>query len=140
MEDLKKAIYKAKRKYHVSRQRLTLPPGEGQRSGKVLEDSKKLSFYELRDGSEIYLKDLGPQVSQACNLNILVLVQVSYKAVFFWEYFGPLMVYPIFYFLPGVYWWNVDQTGEKDLVQSLALVFWSFHYMKRILETFFVHK
>ncbi len=29
---------------------------------------------------------------------------------------------------------------EKDLVQKLALLFWTFHYAKRILETFFVHR
>ena len=29
---------------------------------------------------------------------------------------------------------------EKSLVQSLALAYWSFHYVKRLLETFFVHK
>lgn len=29
---------------------------------------------------------------------------------------------------------------EKGEVQKLALAFWSFHYIKRILETFFVHK
>ena len=29
---------------------------------------------------------------------------------------------------------------EKSLVQNLALGYWSFHYVKRLLETFFVHK
>lgn len=28
----------------------------------------------------------------------------------------------------------------KALAQTLALAYWSFHYAKRILETFFVHK
>lgn len=26
--------------------------------------------------------------------------QIGYATVFFWEYFGPMMVYPLFYFLP----------------------------------------
>lgn len=26
--------------------------------------------------------------------------QIGYATVFFWEYFGPLAVYPLFYFLP----------------------------------------
>ena len=29
---------------------------------------------------------------------------------------------------------------EKSVVQRLALAYWSFHYVKRILETFLVHK
>eukprot|EP00210_Caulerpa_lentillifera_P001732 g1663.t1 len=126
VEELKKALHKVKRKYYISRQRLTLPPEKGQRTGTVLQDSKKLSFYDIHEGSEIYFKDLG--------------TQVSYGAVFFWEYFGPLMVYPIFYFFPDVYWWNKGRSEEKDLIQSIALAYWSFHYLKRIFETFHIHK
>jgi hypothetical protein len=29
---------------------------------------------------------------------------------------------------------------EKKLTQQMALAFWVFHYTKRILETFFVHR
>lgn len=29
---------------------------------------------------------------------------------------------------------------EKSMVQQTALRYWSFHYVKRILETFFVHR
>lgn len=34
----------------------------------------------------IFFMDLGPQV--------------YYKTLFFWEYLGPLLIYPIFYYLP----------------------------------------
>lgn len=30
--------------------------------------------------------------------------QVGYSTVFFWEYFGPLVVYPLFYLLPHVFY------------------------------------
>ena len=30
--------------------------------------------------------------------------------------------------------------GERPLAQTIALAYWSFHYIKRILETFLVHK
>lgn len=33
-----------------------------------------------------------------------------------------------------------SERPEKNLVQKLALLFWTFHYAKRILETFFVHR
>ena len=29
-------------------------------------------------------------------------MQISYSTVFFWEYLGPLLVYPLFYFLPDL--------------------------------------
>ena len=31
-------------------------------------------------------------------------LQIAYAAVFFWEYFGPLAVYPLFYFLPQLFY------------------------------------
>ena len=40
-----------------------------------------------------------------CNTLILRL-QIGYAAVFFWEYFGPMVVYALIYFLPHlVYPW-----------------------------------
>lgn len=71
-------------------------------------------------------KDLGPQV--------------SYPILFFWEYLGPLLIYPIFYFFP-VYQY-LGFKGERVIhpVQTYALYYWCFHYFKRIMETFFVHR
>jgi hypothetical protein len=31
-------------------------------------------------------------------------------------------------------------SSERSAVQTLALCYWSFHYVKRLLETFLVHK
>ena len=62
MLDLKKAVYGKKRKYYLSRQRFTLPPEEGERRGKVLEDDRTLKSYGIREGSQVHFKDLGPQV------------------------------------------------------------------------------
>lgn len=40
-----------------------------------------------------------------CNTPILLL-QVGYAAVFFWEYFGPMVVYALIYFFPHlIYPW-----------------------------------
>ena len=63
VEDLKAAISKANAKYYPSRQRLTLPPGPGQRSGDPLLAGKVLSDYNLTDGSTVIFKDLGTQAS-----------------------------------------------------------------------------
>jgi very-long-chain enoyl-CoA reductase len=59
---LKKKYHAVAKKYYPSRQRLTLPPKEGQKSGEALKDGSKLSDYKLASGSVIQFKDLGPQV------------------------------------------------------------------------------
>lgn len=88
VDDLKQRFSEQRRKYYPSRQRFTLPPAEGQRSGAALEAGKRLSEYGLVDGSVLVFKDLGPQV--------------GYRTVFFWEYLGPLAVYAAFYILPAL--------------------------------------
>ena len=103
--------------------------------------AKKLSDFGVRDGSELTFKDLGPQI--------------GYSTVFFWEYFGPALVYALIYFFPKiVYPWAVSTSSgrwggsssssggipAKSQVQKMALAYWTFHYAKRIFETFFVHR
>lgn len=62
---LKKAYHAKAPKYYPSRQRLTLPPKEGQKSGEALKDGAKLSECGLTNGSVVQFKDLGPQVCLA---------------------------------------------------------------------------
>lgn len=124
VDDLKARFAELKPRYYPSRQRFTLPVREGQRSGEALASGKKLSDYGLQDGSVLLFKDLGPQVLLSwlagagklparCTLppclwlrRLLITApaayhpQIGYATVFFWEYFGPLVVYPLFYFLP----------------------------------------
>jgi len=55
------------------------------------------------------------------------------------EYFGPLILYPIFFLQPTcIYGDAVNST--PSCLQKLALFCWTFHYLKRELETLFVHK
>lgn len=75
---------------YPSRQRWTLAPVEGQRSGQALAPGKKLSDYAVGEGTALVFKDLGPQI--------------GYATVFFWEYFGPLAIYPLFYLLPNLFY------------------------------------
>ena len=138
VDDLRAAFAAAKPKFYPSRQRFTLPLQPGERKPTALAPgNKKLSDFGVRDGSELTFKDLGPQI--------------GYSTVFFWEYFGPALVYALVYFFPQVvYPWAVGKSGrwgsgssgipEKTQVQKLALGYWTFHYAKRIFETFFVHR
>eukprot|EP00227_Mantoniella_beaufortii_P020469 CAMPEP_0197585870 /NCGR_PEP_ID=MMETSP1326-20131121/8037_1 /TAXON_ID=1155430 /ORGANISM="Genus nov. species nov., Strain RCC2288" /LENGTH=308 /DNA_ID=CAMNT_0043150433 /DNA_START=20 /DNA_END=946 /DNA_ORIENTATION=- len=132
-DDLKRAFFVAKRQYYPSRQRFTLPVPEGadaKARGTPLDAGKSLSKdYGLSSGSLVVFKDLGPQV--------------PYALVFVAEYAGPLACYLPFYFLRKEIYGDLVGTPGADapllLVQTLAMVFHTAHYAKRILETIFVH-
>jgi very-long-chain enoyl-CoA reductase len=62
---------------------LTLPLEPGQSRPTALEGSKKLKDYFSNETPQVVFKDLGPQV--------------AYKTLFFFEYLGPLIIYPVFY-------------------------------------------
>lgn len=128
VDDLKDRFWELKPKYYPSRQRWNLINPETKRPGTLLEGKKRLAAdYGLIDGSALVFKDLG--------------AQIGYRTVFFWEYFGPLMIYPLFYLFPGVlYPWTEVDVFPRAPVQTLACLYWIFHYAKRIFETFYVHK
>uniref|UniRef100_A0A0E0JE27 3-oxo-5-alpha-steroid 4-dehydrogenase C-terminal domain-containing protein n=1 Tax=Oryza punctata TaxID=4537 RepID=A0A0E0JE27_ORYPU len=127
--DLQDAIYAKTKKYYPARQRLTLPLQPG-KSGKpvVLSAKASLSEYcEKGSGSlTVVFKDLGPQV--------------FYSTLFFFEYLGPLLIYPMFYYLPVYKYFGYEGERVMRPVQTYAMYYWCFHYFKRIMETFFVHR
>ncbi|KAF9674737.1 hypothetical protein SADUNF_Sadunf10G0158000 [Salix dunnii] len=117
------------RKFYPSRQRLTLPLPSGSKERPVVLSYKK-NLKDYCDGNSdsltVVFKDLGPQV--------------SYRTLFFCEYLGPLVLYPVFYYFPVYEFFGYK--GERIIhpVQTYALYYWCFHYFKRIMETFFVHR
>lgn len=127
--DLQEAIHKRTKKYYPSRQRLTLPVTPGSKEKPTVLQYKK-SLNEYADGNEdqltVVFKDLGPQV--------------SYPILFFFEYLGPLLIYPVFYFFPVYQYFGFKGERVIQPVQTYALYYWCFHYFKRIMETFFVHR
>ncbi|CAM8962238.1 unnamed protein product [Rhodiola kirilowii] len=129
VSDLQESIHKRTKKFYPSRQRLTLPVAPGSKEKPVVLHYKK-SLKEYTDGNSsqltVVFKDLGPQV--------------SYRTLFFFEYLGPLLIYPLFYYLPVYQFFGYK--GERVIrpVQTYAMYYWCFHYFKRIMETFFVHR
>ena len=126
VDDLKAAFAAAKPKFYPSRQRFTLPLAAGQKKATALAAGKKLSDYDIANCSVLTFKDLGPQI--------------GYSTVFFWEYFGPMLTYALVYALPGLVYPWAKKIPAKGPVQNMALAYWTFHYAKRIFETFFVHR
>jgi len=104
-----------------NRQSLRLEP-----NGKSLKDEQSLGELNLpRNNAQIFLKDLGPQI--------------SWKTVFMVEYLGPLLIYPIFYLRPAIIYGKTSGAPILPVVH-LACICWTFHYAKRLLETQFVHR
>eukprot|EP00246_Nothoceros_aenigmaticus_P014590 TRINITY_DN5651_c0_g1_i1.p1 TRINITY_DN5651_c0_g1~~TRINITY_DN5651_c0_g1_i1.p1 ORF type:complete len:289 (+),score=33.56 TRINITY_DN5651_c0_g1_i1:190-1056(+) len=128
VEQLKELIYKRTQKFYPSRQRLTLPLGANQTRPTVLEGDKRVQEYFSGQGDKtVVFKDLGPQV--------------SYQTLFILEYLGPLVLYPLFYYFPRIYsFFGLPSETKKHPVQTYALISWTVHYAKRILETVFVHR
>ncbi|CAH9097525.1 unnamed protein product [Cuscuta europaea] len=129
VSDLQEQIHRRTKKYYPSRQRLTLPLARGStQKPTVLHYQKSLKDYTDGNTNEltVVFKDLGPQV--------------KYSTLFFWEYVGPLFIYPLFYYFP--IYKHLGYEGKRVIhpVQTYAMYYFCFHYAKRILETFFVHR
>ncbi|CAE7116313.1 unnamed protein product [Rhizoctonia solani] len=129
--DVKHAIAKQCPQFYSSRQRITTTPpvksteknakGSG---SKVSTDSTTLQEAGLdASNNTLYVKDLGPQV--------------SYRTVFIVEYIGPLLIHPLVYYFPKlIYGKNVEHSQLQTVAYGLVML----HFLKRELETIFVHR
>lgn len=122
ISDVKKLICKQKKSLYPERISL-----RNQAKGKALGDDAVLSTLDLSKGRELFFKDLGPQI--------------GWSTVFLCEYAGPLFCYLITYVRPSLIYGNsLAAQLEPHYVVKVAALCWSFHYIKRILETIFVHR
>ncbi|KAJ1523826.1 hypothetical protein ONE63_010384 [Megalurothrips usitatus] len=95
--------------------------------GPILKDEESVKNLGLRSGSKIYVKDLGPQI--------------GWKTVFLAEYAGPLIVYLWIYFQrPWIFYGDAGRTAPVHQVVHIAAICYAVHYVKRLLETIFVHR
>lgn len=120
--DLKKAY-----KPHVSvhRKSFRVPPAkEGDKPVMLNGDDKKLADLGVKPSSKLIYKDLGPQV--------------GYRTVFVVEYAGPIAIMALYALRPSLIYGNV--TTPLGPVQQLYIGLFIAHFVKRELETFFVHK
>lgn len=97
--------------------------------GKSLSDSSALDKLDLaKQQPQLYFKDLGPQI--------------GWSTVFICEYAGPLFCYLISYIFPAFLYGSSANSSNvnRHCVVKIAAACWTFHYLKRILETIFVHR
>ncbi|KAK6382382.1 Very-long-chain enoyl-CoA reductase [Exophiala oligosperma] len=94
--------------------------------GSVIPNAKDTTVYAtgLRDQSTIYVKDLG--------------AQIGWQTVFIIEYAGPIIIHPLWLALrPYIY-----PAALQNASQAQTLLCWliCLHFVKRELETVFVHR
>jgi len=121
--DIKKEIYRQRKSLYVERQSL-----RSEVRGKSLGDDVEVGSLKLvkEDGVDIlYFKDLGPQI--------------GWSTVFLCEYAGPLFCYLITYFRPAILY-GKSASAPTATVVHIAAACWTVHYVKRLLETVFVHR
>ncbi|KAH9481823.1 Putative enoyl reductase [Psilocybe cubensis] len=117
--DVKRAIVAKYPKFTPSRQRITV---KGDRKG-LFDEIKLADVLSGKDGWEVELKDLG--------------AQISWQTVFLVEYLGPMLIHPVFYHFPRL-WYGVDV--EHSALQRYIYAFVMLHFAKRELETLYVHR
>ncbi len=78
---------------------------------------KSLDEFNVKDGDKVILKNLGPQV--------------SWRLVFVLEYLGPILIFLYFFLRLG---WD-----NANLTQRMAFCMGVCHFVKRELESIFVH-
>uniref|UniRef100_A0A5F5PGU0 Trans-2,3-enoyl-CoA reductase n=1 Tax=Equus caballus TaxID=9796 RepID=A0A5F5PGU0_HORSE len=122
-EDAGEAVFPGQDpQWYPARQSLRLDP-----KGKSLKDEDVLQKLPVGTTATLYFRDLG--------------AQISWVTVFLTEYAGPLFIYLLFYFrVPFIYGHRYDFTSSRHTVVHLACICHSFHYVKRLLETLFVHR
>uniref|UniRef100_A0A8D2ZFJ0 Trans-2,3-enoyl-CoA reductase-like 2a n=2 Tax=Scophthalmus maximus TaxID=52904 RepID=A0A8D2ZFJ0_SCOMX len=105
-----------------ARQALKLDP-----KGKILRDEEILLHLPVGTTATMFFIDLGPQL--------------GWTMVFLAEYIGPLLTYLLFYFrVPYIYSHRYASTSSPHPVVTRACACHTFHYVKRMIETIFVHR
>ena len=90
-------------------------------------EGRLLTEFGLRPNDSLIFKDLG--------------LQISWRSVFLIEYFGPILVHSLLFFLPSLFYPQHNPSLHRHtFTQKVALACVVFHYVKRELETVFVHR
>jgi very-long-chain enoyl-CoA reductase len=105
-------------KFSTDRQKMTLKGDK-----KPLSDATRLADIGFANGGELEVKDLG--------------AQVSWQTVFLVEYAGPLVIHPLIYHFPKVFY---GKDVHHSTLQTYVYYFVLAHFAKREFETLFIHR
>jgi very-long-chain enoyl-CoA reductase len=106
--------------------RLSFKYEENGNTVRLDDDSKSLESYGVNSSTTLIFKDLGPQI--------------GYRTVFLVEYFGPMLFVSLYALRPALIYGESAATAAFNSVAWLGVICWNLHFLKRELETIFVHK
>mmetsp|Transcript_32873 Transcript_32873/g.47481 ORF Transcript_32873/g.47481 Transcript_32873/m.47481 type:complete len:299 (-) Transcript_32873:1234-2130(-) len=121
--DLKKEYSKATKK---SIHRISFKQDVDTNPVRLDDDSKTIESYGLGPSPSLIFKDLGPQI--------------GYRTVFLVEYFGPMLFVSLYALRPSFLFGEAASSTPFNWVALLGVCCWNLHFLKRELETIFVHK
>jgi very-long-chain enoyl-CoA reductase len=121
ISEIKTLFTKTHPQWYPASQSLRLDP-----KGKSLKDEDVLQKLPVGTTATLYFWDLR--------------AQISWVTVFLMEYAGPLFIYLLFYRVPFIYGRTNNFTSSRHMVVPLTCMCHSFHYIKCLLETLFVHR
>lgn len=98
--------------------------GDGKPPLVTLSGNKTLTEMGLKDGQDVFFKDLGPQI--------------GYRTTFLVEYAGPIVFMLFYASRPTLLYGAVSKPLNRTQVLFIAMFL--AHFIKRELETIFVHK
>ncbi|KAF8576104.1 hypothetical protein K439DRAFT_690815 [Ramaria rubella] len=110
IKDAKQAIAKKFPNFYPDRQKVSL---KSDSTNKALDDETTLASLGIVSDGELVVKDLGPQI--------------SWKTVFLIEYAGPLVIHPLFYHLPSVFY---GKDFEHSQLQKFTYIMVMAHFLK----------
>jgi len=122
--DLKRAVL-PKMSTHRKAFKLVVPDKEPKAYPSLIE-GKPLAAQGVTAGSQIQFKDLGPQI--------------GYRTVFVVEYAGPIAFMLLYAMRPAMLYGEKAARTPLSATQMLYATLFILHFVKRELETFFVHK
>lgn len=103
------------------------PTAKGTEKPSIFTGMKKtLSELGIKNNTVLTFKDIGPQI--------------GYSTVFYLEYFGPMVFVGLWALRPSFIYGSGATNQPYHWVSQLGIVCWMAHFMKRELETMFVHK
>ena len=121
VRDLKAVI---KPSMSIHRKALKLVKDGADKPVSLDDDKKTLQACGVAAGSKLQFKDLGPQI--------------GYRTVFVVEYAGPIAFMALYAARPSFIYGA--SSAPLGAVQSMYVMMFIAHFVKRELETFFVHK
>ncbi|XP_060515763.1 probable very-long-chain enoyl-CoA reductase art-1 [Cylas formicarius] len=119
VKEIKKEIAKICPKLYIDRQSI-----RSEAKGKDIRDDNVIET--LQNTKKIFVKDLGPQI--------------GWKTVFLLEYAGPFILYGLVSLRPWIFYGELAQHSTLSPTAKIALFCWSVHYLKRLVETLFIHR